>query len=67
MDELTETSRKLNKFARRLRALAARRQAPTEIDIEVFCAIVGIGPVWLTLEKITAPDLPAQDLPAPVN
>jgi hypothetical protein len=55
MVQIDEPPRKIKKFARRLRALAARREALTGGDIELFLAVAGLSRVWTTFEKLTEP------------
>lgn len=55
MIPVSENPQKIKKLARRMRGLAARREALTNSDIKLFVLAAGLDRVWATVEELTAP------------
>jgi len=60
MVEIDETPRKIKKFARRLRGIAARRQQLTDGEIEQFIVVIGLDRAWRAVDRLTAPPVRAE-------
>lgn len=55
MISLSQNQQKIKKLARRMRGLAARREALTDSDIEQFVLAAVLDRVWATFGELTSP------------